>query len=263
MSSPQFVHPKSEEDPVLSPIFLSSADDVTSSSSSSNSSSHESGSPRNDWIVPSNINVNIANPPPLWSTSGQLGHFSVPYPSSDQWRAMDFESDIPSFLSDTSHHFSIDPNALHFGDHVYGRGCETNGNEQETLVPACDQALQFSYQFSSPIPSEIGLDVPLVHHIPTPMSASVVSSLSRSPSPLSTSTYSQTPLQDTGINPNELTLISQRAREAAGVTLAMPVNANANNIKISTTTAATIFQLSDNQILTPRSPTSSMSTSGM
>lgn len=167
MSSPHFVNPKSEEDPILSPIFPSSAEDITSASSSSNSSSHDSGSPRNDWILPSNPNVGIAGSPVLWSGSpSQLNHFNLRY-SSEQWGTMDLDSELASYLPDTSHQFSIDPNALHFGGQVYGRGCETHGNGQETLA-GCDTAFQFSlsppledqFPATSMSPDDMGLSVP-------------------------------------------------------------------------------------------------------
>ncbi|GJJ07701.1 hypothetical protein Clacol_001906 [Clathrus columnatus] len=252
MSSPQFIDPKSEDDPLLSPIFLSSGDDVTSTSSSSNSSSHDSGSPRNDWVLPSNINnINIVDSPAIWAGSGPLNHFNMNFPS-DQREVMDLDMDFASLLPYTSPQFSIDPNALHFGGHVYGRSCETNGDGQETLEN-CDPTFQFSLSqsfedqiLSSP---DISSDVPPAHQIPISMAPSVITSSSRSPSP---SVSTQTDSRTTGINPSELTLISQlnqRVRDAAGVTLAVPMSAS-----VLTSMAPAFQQSMDGQIQTPSSP---------
>ncbi|KAF8501176.1 hypothetical protein BU17DRAFT_102324 [Hysterangium stoloniferum] len=213
MASPQSddCKPESLDDPLLSPLFLSASDSnsstaastsTTTVSSSSSSSSHDAESPRNDW----------------WSTTKPDAlddlnlNMSFNFPC-DQW-GMDLDTDITSFISDTSHQFSIDPNALHFGNNVYGG----SGAEQDQLSDSMFQftvsrPLHDSSMSSMSNVSNMSGNAP-VQQLPTPAAASASS---RSTSPESI-------FSNTGVNPSHLSLmeqLSQRAREAAGITHAV------------------------------------------
>lgn len=201
------------EDPVLSPQFLSPED--TSTSSSNSSSSQHSGSPRNDWMLPGSVWNQLSDSKPHTLDDISLS-MNLHFPSSlsqDQWSSMDMDTDISPFMTDPSQQFSIDPNTLQFDATVFNEPASGNYDSM------------FQFTLSQPSDANPGLSVPF--QLPTPKPSSMSS---RSVSPTLSKPDSDSSAGGAGVNPNDLnmfTRLSQRAREAAGVTLAVPVDQDA------------------------------------
>jgi hypothetical protein len=215
MSSSNLNPPNMEdmEDPVLSPHFLSPGED-TSSGSSSNSSSQHSDSPRNDWMLQGSIWNQLSDPKSQTLDEVNL-NMSLNFPSSlsqQQWSSMDIDADISAFMTDPLQHFSLDPNSLRLGDTVF------NESAQEQIPPPENYDAMFQFTLLQPTDAPPASTAPL--QLPTPKPSSMSS---RSVSPASSKPDSES---SAGVNPNDLNLFTQlghKARDAAGVTLAVPV----------------------------------------
>lgn len=213
MSSPNLTPPKPEdmEDPVLNPHFFPPGED-TSTSSSSNSSSQHSESPRNDWTLPGTIWSQLSDQKPQTLDDLNL-NMSLNFASSlsQQWPSMDMETDISAFMADPLH-FSIDPNNLHLEGPVF------NESSQEQMAAPGGYDSMFQFTLSQPSDTRPVPTAPF--QLPTPNPGSTPS---RSVSPASSKPDSDS---SGGVNPNDLSLftqLSRKAREAVGVTLAVPV----------------------------------------
>jgi hypothetical protein len=143
---------------------------------------------------------------------------SLNFPSGlaqDQWSSMDMDSDISAFLTDSSQQFTIDPSTLQFDGTVFSE----SSPEQMSGPRSYESAFQFT--LSQPSDAPPAPAVPF--QLPTPKPSSLSS---RSVSPALSKPDSES---SAGVNPNDLSLfthISQKVREAAGVTLAVPVDQN-------------------------------------
>ncbi|KAF8582527.1 hypothetical protein K439DRAFT_1661752 [Ramaria rubella] len=192
-----------------SPLFLSSGED-TSTSSSSNSSSHHSGSPRLDWTIQGSMRNQILDSKPQANDDLDLD-FSSTFPRNE-WPSMDMDIDISAFMHDPSPNFSIDPSALHFDHSIYG-------GSQDSISAIPDYDSVFKFTLSQPSGVTQAQAIPL--QLPTPKPSST-SSRSVSPVPSKSDQDSSA-----GVNPSDLSLISllgQKARDAVGITLAVPTN---------------------------------------
>ncbi|KAF8503928.1 hypothetical protein JB92DRAFT_3098742 [Gautieria morchelliformis] len=204
------------EDPVLSPHFLSQGEDT--STSSSNSSSQHSGSPRNDWMLTGSVwdQLSVSKPQNLDDLNFNT---SLNFSSSlaqNQWPSMDMDTDISAFLTDSSQQFTIDPSTLQFEGAVFSE----SSPEQ---MPAAPRSYDSGFQFTLSQPCDALPVSPIPFQLPTPKPSSLSS---RSVSPALSKPDSES---SAGVNPNDLSLlthISQKAREAAGITLAVPVDQN-------------------------------------
>ena len=214
MNSPNSGPPNLDnmEDPVLSPHFLSPED---TSTSSSNSSSQHSGSPRNDWMIPGSIWNQLSDSKS--QTPGDLSlNMGLNFTSSlsqDQWTSMDMDTDISAFMNDPSQNFSIDPNTLPFEGTVFSEAA------QEQMAACGNYDSIFRFALSQPSDAIPGPTTPF--QLPTPKPGSMSS---RSVSPALSKLDSDS---SAGVNPIDLSLftqLSQKAREAAGVISAVPVD---------------------------------------
>lgn len=212
MSSPNPGPPNLDnmEDPVLSPQFLSAED--TNTSSPNSSSSQHSGSPRNDWMLPGSIWNQLSDSKPQTLDDLSL-NMSLTLPSSlsrDQWSSMDMDTDISAFMTDLH---TINPNVLPFDGAVF------SGSVQEQMSASGNYDSMFQFTLSQPSDAMSGPAAPF--QLPTPKPGSMSS---RSVSPALSKPDSDS---SAGVNPNDLSLftqLSQKAREAAGVTLAVPID---------------------------------------
>lgn len=201
------LNPNDMEEPVLSPHMLSAGEDT--SSSSSNSPSQHGESPRNDWMLPGSIWTQLSDPKPQTLDANLNVNLNFSSSLSQQhWSSIDMDSDISAFMTDSLHQFSLDPNSLNLE--------EAN---QEQIPPPGNYDTMFQFTLSQPPDAKPGLIPPFQLPTPTPGSMS-----SRSVSPASSKLDSDS---SAGVNPNDLNLFSQlghKARDAAGVTLAVPMS---------------------------------------
>ncbi|KIJ45494.1 hypothetical protein M422DRAFT_29634 [Sphaerobolus stellatus SS14] len=194
------------DDALLTPIFH---EDATSSSSNS------SGSPRrhDEWSLPSYFSPTQSSASPLKPGLLNMNLDDISFSNLLQsaasnhmhpWATMDIDSagdmSLGSIISDDSQ-YAIDPSSLHFGS--YGV------SQQDT-----QSSLDTMFQFTVTQPFE---DT----QVPTPTPASS-SSESRDTSPSPAHTPSP-PGSIASIDPNDLDLYAQRAREATGIVLAVKV----------------------------------------
>lgn len=122
---------------------------------------------------------------------------------------MDMDADISAFMSDVPHRLSIDSNALPFETALYdgSHGLPTAGN--------CESMFQFT--LSQPSDATQASIPPF--QLPTPKPGSMSS---RSVSPATSAAEQRS---NTGVNPSDLSLLTQlgqKARDASGVMLAVP-----------------------------------------